>query len=166
MSWEKLLEEQSALALALDVIGDKWSLMLVSCSLSGVCRFNKFEDFLGLNRNLLSSRLDKLVDAGVLEKHLYHENPPRYEYKATQIGQSLRAIITGLANWGEAHYVHDQAPFKIIHKECGQGVEVLSYCRKCERIIAGSELYTRLNETASEDMIKFYKNMRQGEENP
>ena len=82
------------------------------------------ESFLGINRNLLSSRLDKLVETGLLERHLYNESPQRYEYQLTEIAGELRPIIIGLAAWAERHYTKENAPFTIVHKECEQSVEI------------------------------------------
>lgn len=91
------------LAMALNLVGDRWTLMILSSSLSDVSRFNEFEKILGINRSLLSSRLAKLVDAGLMEKRQYQEKPARYEYHITETGKDLRPVLVSLADWSEKH---------------------------------------------------------------
>jgi len=159
MSWGKLLEEKAALATAIELVGDKWSLLILSGCYSGVCRFNQFESFLGINRNLLSARLEKLIDAGLLSRHQYHEKPPRFEYQLTDIAQDLRPVIVGLAAWGERHYSKDDAPFSIVHKKCEHRVGVTIHCPHCNVHVLNDDVATRINANASNESIRVYENM-------
>ena len=159
MGWKDLLEEKSSLATALDLVGDRWTLMLLSGCYSGVCKFNQIERFLGINRNLLSARLDKLVEAGLLEKRLYNEFPPRYEYHITDISRELRPVIVGLAAWSARHFTKEKAPFTNVHKDCGGVVDILMKCHDCTDTIDSSDIYTRLNPGAGEEAAKLFKRM-------
>ena len=145
MSFAKLLAENSALANAVDLVGDKWSLMILSGCFSSVRRFNGFEKNLGINRNLLSARLDKLVKAGVLEKKLYQEKPARYEYIITEIGRELRPVLVALASWSEKHLVEGPSPVSIVHDHCDSKIEILLHCGSCERVLEQTEVISRLN---------------------
>ena len=159
MSWADLLKENSSIAKAIDLVGDRWSLMVLSGCFSGVCRFNQFESFLGINRNLLSARLEKLVDAGLLERHLYNKNPQRYEYQLTDIARELRPIVTGLAAWAERHYTKDDAPFTIVHKKCKQRVEVAIHCDTCDVHVLNDDLATKINPCAGAEALRLFDSM-------
>ena len=159
MAWSELLEDKSALATAIDLVGDRWSLMILSGCFSGVCRFNQFESFLGINRNLLSARLDKLTDAGLLIRHQYSEKPPRFEYQLTEIARELRPVIVGLAAWGEKHFSKDEAPFTVVHKTCGTRVEVSIHCPKCETLLSCDDVANRINLGAGPEARRLFENM-------
>jgi len=159
MGWSDLLEEKSSLATALDLVGDRWTLMLLSGCYFGICKFNQIEQFLGINRNLLSTRLEKLVDAGLLEKQLYNEFPPRYEYKITDISAELRPVIVGLAAWGARHFTKGTAPFTNVHKDCGGVVDILMTCEDCHAHIESADIFTRLNPGAGVQAATLFTKM-------
>ena len=75
---------------ALDVIGERWSLLIVREVLFGVRRFEEIQQDLGIARNVLQTRLERLVEEGVLERRLYRERPPRHEYFLTEKGLEKR----------------------------------------------------------------------------
>lgn len=133
-----------ALALALKIVGDRWTLMILSSSLSKVYRFNEFERALGINRNLLSSRLDKLIRAGLMEKRKYQEKPARYEYLITDVGKELRPVLVGLAIWSEKHLAKDIPVISMVHENCGTKAEIYVYCDACERVITNEEISPNL----------------------
>jgi DNA-binding HxlR family transcriptional regulator len=159
MSWEQLLEEKSSLATALDLVGDRWSMMILSGCLASVCRFNQFEQHLGINRNLLSKRLNKLIAAGLIEKHLYQEKPKRYEYTITSKALELRPVIVGLAAWGEKHFTKDQAPFTMIHDDCGGELNIQIQCNKCTNHVTNKDVSSRINPGAGKASMRVYTNL-------
>ncbi len=159
MSWAQLLEEKSSLATALDLVGDKWSLMILSSCLTGPGRFNQFEQYLGINRTLLSKRLNRLIAVGLIEKLLYQQKPKRYEYKITKTALELKPIIIGLAAWATKHYTKDAAPITLIHKNCGNAVHIEIYCDGCDDCIPGSEITMRINPRAGPNARSVYENM-------
>lgn len=93
------------MARALDVIGEKWSLLILrDLFLKGPLRFQGFEQSLtGIAPNTLSARLKSLEAQGVIETRLYEAHPPRYEYLLTEKGQALSPVLKALYNWGESH---------------------------------------------------------------
>ncbi len=159
MGWPDLLEDKSSLAIAIDLVGDKWSLLLLAGCFSGICRFNQFESFLGINRNLLSSRLDKLVDNGLLERHLYNESPKRYEYQLTDVSTELRPVIVGLARWAERNFTKESAPFAIVHKECEEKIDVVIHCPECDKHLPSENVVTKLNPSAGPEARRLFENM-------
>jgi DNA-binding HxlR family transcriptional regulator len=78
-----------SLARAVEVFGDSWTLLIVRDGLQGLTRFDEFQRSLNVARNTLSDRLGKLVDAGVMTKRFYQDNPPRYEYLLTEMGSQV-----------------------------------------------------------------------------
>ncbi|MGO4396366.1 winged helix-turn-helix transcriptional regulator [Variovorax sp. M-6] len=90
-------------ARALDVIGDRWSLLIVRDAFDGVSRFGDFQSSLGVARNILSSRLKALLDEGVLEVQPASDGTSYQEYVLTPKGQSLFPVIVGLRQWGEGN---------------------------------------------------------------
>ncbi len=91
------------IATTLDVIGDKWSLLVIrDIRLFGRHRNKDFQQAgEGIPTNILADRLKTLVNKGLLEKHLYQDNPPRYEYYLTEAGEGLLPVIMSMAVWAE-----------------------------------------------------------------
>jgi DNA-binding HxlR family transcriptional regulator len=135
VNWAELLQDKSSLTAALDLLGDKWTLMIISGSMANLHRFNQLEKSLGINRNLLASRLKKLVAAGLIEKTVYHEKPTRYEYRVTEIGLQLRPVIIGLALWSEHNLTTEGVPIGTVHKGCGGRVSLNIRCDKCDETV-------------------------------
>ena len=159
MTWAGLLEEKSSLAIAIDLVGERWALLLLSGCFVGVSRFNQFERYLGINRNLLSSRLEKLVKAGLLTKHLYSEHPKRYEYRLTDIAEELRPIIIGLATWAERNFTRADAPFSLLHRQCEHSVEMVVYCKTCDEHVPNRDIVNSLNEGAGPESTRLFNEM-------
>lgn len=85
---------------ALDVIGDRWTILIVWASLNGISRFDDYQRQLGVARNILSSRLGRLVESGILVKRPVHEGARRLEYRVTDKGRELREPLSEIGNWG------------------------------------------------------------------
>src|SRR5947209_8378451 len=100
MQRTRLDSRECPIARALDMIGEWWSLLIVRDALRGLSRFEDFQASLGIARNMLSRRLKALVAAGILEKQAYAERPPRFDYRLTEKGSELLAILVGLQLWG------------------------------------------------------------------
>lgn len=90
-----------SIARATDVFGDAWTLLILRDCMHGVRRFDEFQKSLQIARNTLSDRLSRLVDAGVLAKQFYQDNPPRYEYLLTEMGGELFPVISAMLAWGD-----------------------------------------------------------------
>jgi len=88
------------MAEAVRQIGDGWTLMIIWAALQGVTRFDTFQRRLGVARNILSNRLARLIDEGILEKRPVHDGARRKEYRVTMRGETLRPILTRVADWG------------------------------------------------------------------
>ncbi|HXN37443.1 MAG TPA: helix-turn-helix domain-containing protein [Solirubrobacteraceae bacterium] len=121
-----------SLAGALEVIGERWSLLIVRDVLLGLRRFDEIQSDLGIARNVLNARLTRLLDQGVLEKRLYQERPPRYEYRLTDKGLDLWPAIVALMQWGN-RYTSPAAgqPVLLEHRGCGGAVDEHRICETC-----------------------------------
>lgn len=101
--WDDLAGDICPVARALSVIGDRWTLLIIRDCFLGKSRFDEFQKSLGLTRHLLSGRLKRLVDQGVLEKNPYQQNPVRYDYRLTEKGRDFSPALVGLKDWGKKH---------------------------------------------------------------
>ena len=124
-------------ARTLEVVGDRWALLIVREALLGDHRFDEMQRRTGAPRDILAARLKKLVAAGVLERRLYQEHPPRYEYHLTDAGEDLHTVITALRQWGDRHVVDDGRPpaTRFAHA-CGATVPARMICPDCGETVA------------------------------
>lgn len=95
--------EPCPVARSLDVIGDRWSLLIVRDAFDGVRRFGDFQRGLGMARNILADRLHKLVEAGILELQAASDGSAYQEYVLTAVGERLFPVVVALRQWGERH---------------------------------------------------------------
>jgi hypothetical protein len=104
-----------------------------------VRRFDEFQHRLGIARNILSDRLRKLVDAGIMEKRAYQERPERFEYILTDAGKELMPVVVMIMQWGDKHLADGVPPVVFRHKDCGKLTHAEITCAECgDPITAGS----------------------------
>lgn len=95
--------QNCSIARALEVVGERWTLLIIRDLLLGLRRFDELQQSLGIARNVLTDRLKRLVDAGLLERVRYSERPERFEYRLTDKGRELEVALAGLRQWGDKH---------------------------------------------------------------
>ena len=93
--------QDCSIARALEIVGERWTLLIVRDVFDGVCRFDGLQESLGIARNVLTDRLNRLVEEGVLERIPYSKRPPRYEYRLTETGRELEPALAALRRWGD-----------------------------------------------------------------
>ena len=121
-----------SIAATLEVIGERWSLLIVRDVFLGLRRFEQIQADLGIARNILQRRLSTLTDQGVLERRLYHESPPRYEYRLTEKGLDLWPTMVALMQWGDRHASPRAGPpIALEHRGCGGAVDGHRTCMEC-----------------------------------
>src|ERR1700742_363732 len=109
-----------SIAGALEVVGERWSLLIVRNVFLGLRRFDQIQANLGIARNVLQARLEKLVEQGVLERAPYQQRPARYEYRLTEKGLDLWPIVVSLMQWGDRHTPSPGgSPVLLEHRGCG-----------------------------------------------
>src|SRR4051794_829746 len=124
---------------ALDVIGEKWSLLVVRELILGVHRFNEIAANTGAPRDVLTARLRRLEELGVVERQAYSERPLRYEYFLTKAGRDLRPGVMALKHWGDTHVMGGQMPPVLEHK-CGEVFVPKVHCAACGEPAEGRTL--------------------------
>ena len=129
-----------SIARTLELIGERWSILVIREVFSGRRKFSEMQRTLGIARNVLANRLQRLVDEGILERRPYSEHPSRYEYFLTEKGLDLWPVMVSLMHWGDKHlFDADDPPVVLVHKgECGGRVSDRRICERC-----GSELEPR-----------------------
>src|SRR4051812_28795295 len=128
-----------SVARALEVLGERWTLLVLRDAFKRVRRFEDFQRSLGVARNVLTDRLNRLVEEGILERVPYQERPVRFEYRLTDKGLGLWPVIMTLLQWGDRYYATDAGPPVVIrHRGCGGELTDHMKCTKC-----GAELGPR-----------------------
>ena len=134
---DELPGRRCSIAGALDVVGDKWALLVVREVAMGSKRFSDILAGTGAPRERLSARLGALVDAGVLERRQYSEAPPRSSYHLTAAGRDLVPVLQSLLQWGD-RWVADTPPLELHHH--GHRIDPGWVCRTCGEPTAGSDV--------------------------
>jgi len=127
----------------LAVIGDRWTLLILRDVFRGVHRFSELQADLGIARNLLTDRLGRLVDHGVLAKVPYQERPLRHEYRLSAKGADLSTALIALMGWGDRWYASEGAPILLVHEDCGTPLEQSVQCPQCQIAVHPGRIKSR-----------------------
>jgi DNA-binding HxlR family transcriptional regulator len=107
------------IARSLERVGEWWSILILRDAFHGLTRFDQFQKSLGIAPNMLTRRLNGLVEAGLLERHRYSERPPRYEYLLTERGRDFRPVLWALLAWGNKHFAPEGKSVVIVDAATG-----------------------------------------------
>ncbi|OTG86766.1 transcriptional regulator [Acinetobacter sp. ANC 4558] len=140
MSTSQLInEEPCPVARCVDLIGDRWSLLIVRDAFDGMRRFGDFQRSLGVARNILSNRLRKLVEAGILEMQDASDGTAYQEYILTAQGESLFPVVVALRQWGEQHlFKQGEYHSVLIEKLTGQPISFMAPTMQDGSVITSS----------------------------
>jgi DNA-binding HxlR family transcriptional regulator len=131
-----ILEAHCPITRAVDVLADKWTLLILKNANVGMTRFDQFSADLGIADNILSARLSRLVELGLMTRVPYQGvGRTRHEYKLTQAGADVLPLLHRLADWGHKHTtVHgsDAEPIRFVHTVCGNPIQDGEYCPSCD----------------------------------
>jgi DNA-binding HxlR family transcriptional regulator len=134
-------------ARSLDLLGDRWTLLIVRDLLRGRGRFQELTVSLpGIAPNILSDRLKGLEEAGIVTRRFYSDHPPRAEYVLTEKGRQLDVVVGALATWGARHADAHATP---IHTGCGHPVEVSYRCPGCDQPLTRESVQLRYHDRAA-----------------
>ncbi|MEQ8748093.1 helix-turn-helix domain-containing protein [Pyruvatibacter sp.] len=144
MKWDDLPNEQCSMARTSVVLGDRWTLVILSDIFLGVRRFEDFQKRLGISRTTLANRLRLLEQHGVLTQRQYEERPPRFEYRLTPKGMGLYPAVVALLDWGDEHY-SDAAGPPILrrHTTCGHDFAGMLHCSHCHEPVTPHDVEAR-----------------------
>ena len=124
--------EAESVGRALELVGERWTLLILREAFFGVRRFGQLARNLNIPRPTLSSRLRMLVDVGLLERVPYSNDPERFEYRLTDAGRDLFGAILVLMRWGDEHVPHPSGPPIVLrHDTCGEIAEPRLTCTHC-----------------------------------
>jgi DNA-binding HxlR family transcriptional regulator len=132
-----------SIAASLAFVGDRWTLLILRDAFRGVRRFGEFCADLGIARNILTDRLDKLVEAGIFVRTPYQERPVRHEYRLTAKGRDLSPALVALMHWGDRWAVEGEPPTLLVHDACGEELEQLLRCPRCDVEVTPSHIRSR-----------------------
>jgi DNA-binding HxlR family transcriptional regulator len=134
-------EQRCSIARALEIVGERWTLLILRDILEGKHRFEDLQASLTITRSVLSTRLAWLVREGLLERHRYQTNPERFEYHPTAKARDLWPVLLHLMLWGDAHYrPADGPPRTLEHKDCGGRINRDLICHRCGRTLVANEV--------------------------
>ncbi|MFF3752375.1 winged helix-turn-helix transcriptional regulator [Streptomyces sp. NPDC002018] len=129
---------------ASSAVGDRWILLIMRNATLGMTRFEEFRSELGIADNILSNRLGRLVEAGLLTKTPYRDEHGRgrHEYRLTRAGADLLPVLNALAVWGEAHTspAEPAEPMRVLHSLCGHALDARHFCENCDRQVVRGEI--------------------------
>jgi DNA-binding HxlR family transcriptional regulator len=124
--------EGESVGRALELVGERWTLLILREAFFGVQRFGQLARNLNIPRPTLSSRLRMLVDVGLLDRVLYSRDPERHEYRLTDAGRDLFGAIVVLMRWGDEYLPHpDGSPIVLRHRTCGESIDPRLICAHC-----------------------------------
>lgn len=133
---------RDAVELAMDVLSDRWTFLILREAFFGVRRYGVMQRNLGIARNVLAARLRQLVDDGMLVRVRYRTEPDWYEYRLTDRALDLYPVIIGLMRWAD-HHLADQEPtlaVGLVHRSCGRPTEPYLACSHCHQPVTGRDI--------------------------
>ncbi len=142
MDWEAVDTVNCSVRRTLDIVGEKWSLLILRDAFNGVRRFDALGRHVGVSDAILSDRLRTLVGAGILTVQPYQEpgRRARHEYVVTPRGWQLQPVVVGLLQWGDRHLADADGPAVVVqHLGCGQPAEAVVRCTADGRVLSPRE---------------------------
>jgi DNA-binding HxlR family transcriptional regulator len=128
--------QNCSIARSLELVGERWTILVLRDVFLGRRRFDQMQRSLGVARNVLAARLDRLVGEGILEKVPYQERPLRHEYRLTSKGLDLWPVIVELLRWGDRHAAPAAGPPVVLrHKGCGGELGEHRICTHCGELL-------------------------------
>jgi DNA-binding HxlR family transcriptional regulator len=124
---------QCPIARSLERVGEWWSILILRDAFQGSTRFDQFQESLGIAPNILTRRLNSLVEAGLLERRRYSERPPRHEYVLTDAGRDFRPVLWALLIWGNKHFAPEGKSIVIVDSRTGEEAEPVLVDSKSSR---------------------------------
>jgi DNA-binding HxlR family transcriptional regulator len=116
----------------MDLLGDQWTLLVLREAFDGVRRFDRFQAELGIARNTLTERLDRLTGAGLLDRVRYQDRPARYEYPLTPMGRDFFPVLAAIIRWGDDWLADPEGPPRLLrHDDCGTATTAAVNCADC-----------------------------------
>lgn len=146
--------ENCSAARALELVGERWSLLLIrNAVFAGATRFSEFERSLGIAPNVLVKRLDGFVDEGIMEQRPLAE-AGGHEYVLTDKGEELGMIVMALTQWGDRWAAPNGPPILLQHEDCGGAVEISATCDRCGQSPSPAAVEAEPGPGADEELLR------------
>jgi len=136
-------ERPCSIQRSLDILGDRWTILILRDAFRGVRRFDDFRRDLEIARPVLTERLRRLVETGVMERRLYCERPPRYEYRLSPMGMALSPTLVALMRWGDDWLSESGPPTVLVHETCGHPLDQQFVCWHCDETFTPHDIASR-----------------------
>jgi len=137
-------DQVCSIARSLEIVGERWTLLILRDALLGLTRFEEFQDKLGIASNVLAKRLKLLCDEGVLERVADQERPGRPKYVLTGKGRELAPALIMLMKWGDRYYPARGGPPRLtLHAGCGGDIRPDLHCDRCGKQAGPGEIELR-----------------------
>ena len=131
--------QNCSIARSLEVVGERWTLLVLRDLFLGVRRFETFQERMKIAPNILAKRLRGLEEAGVVERRRYSERPERFEYVLTDAGKDFLPVVLDLMRWGDAHAAPDGPPAVVRHAGCGGELGPGAVCGDCGEVVGADD---------------------------
>ena len=155
MTRTSLKEFNCSLARTADIIGDKWTLLILRDAFFGASTFSRFQQSLGVARNILADRLDKLVAYEVLEKVPTRPGVERYTYHLTERGQALMPILIAMTQWGDRWVFGEGAePLVFVDREQGQPIRSIQVQSQDDRKLTARDIAANPGPAADKPIVQ------------
>jgi DNA-binding HxlR family transcriptional regulator len=132
--------QNCSVARTLEIVGERWTLLIIRDAFLGLSRFEQFQEKLGIARNVLADRLNRLVEEGILERVRYSERPERFEYRLTPKGRELQLVMAGLRQWGDK-YLSEQPP-RVMQRKSDKRPVIAAFVPEGTEVLRLEELET------------------------
>jgi DNA-binding HxlR family transcriptional regulator len=145
-----------SVARTLELVGERWTVLIIRDAFLGVRRFDDFQRSLGIARNVLQGRLERLTENEILERVRYQERPERFEYRLTEKGLDLWPVVVSLLKWGDRYVAPDGPPVLLEHRGCGGLVNDRRICEDCGALLERQDVRARRGPalTAARDVVQ------------
>ena len=138
------------IARSLERVGNVWSILILRDAFQGLTRFDQFQKSLEIAPNILSRRLNSLVEAGLLERRRYRAHPPRHEYLLTERGRDFRPVLWSLLAWGNKHFAPEGKSVLLVDSQTGVPADPILVDRATGRPLTSPQFRSAAGPTADE----------------
>ncbi|HIE66938.1 MAG TPA: transcriptional regulator [Acidimicrobiia bacterium] len=140
---DDVVGDDCSIAATLAAVGDRWTLLILRDLFRGVRRFEHLRSDLGIARNLLTDRLQRLVQLEIVHRVPYQDRPVRHEYRLTAKGADLSPALVALMRWGDRWYTLDGPPTLLVHDSCGTPLDQAVSCPACHEPVGPQHIRSR-----------------------
>lgn len=152
MQRKTFADAECPIARSLERVGEWWSILIMRDALQGLRRFDEFSRSLDIAPNMLTRRLNALVEAGLLERQPYSQRPLRYQYVPTAKGEDFRVVLMAFVAWGNRHYAEEGQSVQLVERTSGRPVRSFMAALADGRTVPLEQCSVQAGPAASEEM--------------